>query len=176
MPTSSRQTADPRPARLSRWPATVENTMPALKNHGLWKSPLLLPGLLPLLDIYGAISTFRRVRSALWPADFPVYASAMLFPHPSTSRSASGFMLFTRCLPRRFRGLANISATLGNDCLLGFIITGLSPEKKRLALLGAQRSSGGTAAIGKRRRRNWKANGRLLTHVLLGFYSCDNLG
>lgn len=89
---------------------------------------------------YGAISTFRRVRSALWPAGFPVYASAMLFPHPSASKTASGLMLFTRCLPRMFHGLANMSATLGNDCWLGFIITGLSPDQKRLALLGAQQS------------------------------------
>jgi hypothetical protein len=32
----------------------------------------------------------------------------------------------------------------------------------------AQRHSGGTAAIGKRKGRNWKANGRLLTNYLLG--------
>jgi hypothetical protein len=54
-------------------------------------------------------------------------------------QAASGFMLFTRCLPRMFHGLSNMSATLGNGCWLGFVITGLSPDKKRLASLGAQR-------------------------------------
>ena len=88
---------------------------------------------------YGAVSTFRRVRAALWPARFPVYASAMLFPHPSASRSASGFVLLTRCLPRSSNGLANMSATLGSFYWLGFETSGLSPDKKRLALLGAQR-------------------------------------
>ncbi len=39
-----------------------------------------------------------------------------------------------------FPDLANINATLGSDYWLGFITTGLSPDKKRLALLGAQRS------------------------------------
>jgi len=36
-----------------------------------------------------------------------------------------------------FPDLANIYATLGSDYWLGFITTGLSPDKKRLALLGA---------------------------------------
>ena len=90
--------------------------------------PLLLPGLLPCLDTYGAISTFRRVRSALWPADFPVYASIVLFPHPSASKSASGFLLFTRCLPRCSYGLANTTATLGSFYWLGFETSGLSPD------------------------------------------------
>ena len=95
--------------------------------------PSLLPGLLPRLDIYGAISTFRRVRSALWPAGFPVYASVVPFPHPSAA-GASGFMLFTRCLPRSSNGLADTPATLGNDRWLGFIISGLSPvEAPRFA-------------------------------------------
>ena len=57
---------------------------------------ILLLDLLPHLNTYGAVSTFRRVRAALWPAGFPVYASIMLFPHPSASKAASGFMLFTR--------------------------------------------------------------------------------
>ena len=42
-----------------------------------------------------------------------------------------------------FNGLANINATLGSYYWLGFITFGLSPNKKRLALLGA-RLSGGT--------------------------------
>ena len=36
-------------------------------------------------------------------------------------------------------GLANINATLGNDCWLGFVIYRLPLYKKRLASLGAQR-------------------------------------
>ena len=38
-----------------------------------------------------------------------------------------------------FNDLANIDARLGNYFWLGFIITGLSPDKKRPALHGAQR-------------------------------------
>ena len=48
-------------------------------------------------------------------------------------------MLFTRCLPRFSNGLANITATLGSFYWLGFETSGLSPDKKRLAWLGAQR-------------------------------------
>jgi hypothetical protein len=40
--------------------------------------------------------------------------------------------------PAMFPDLANINATLGSDCWLGIITTGLSPDKKRLAWLGAQ--------------------------------------
>jgi hypothetical protein len=65
----------------------------------------------------------------------------MLFPHPSASRSASGFTLLTRCLPRISNGLANITATLGSFYWLGFETSGLSPDKKRLAWLGAQRQA-----------------------------------
>ena len=45
----------------------------------------------------------------------------------------------TRFSSRHFIGLANINATLGSDYWLGFITYGLSPYKKRLALLGTQR-------------------------------------
>jgi len=38
-----------------------------------------------------------------------------------------------------FHGLANITATLGSFYWLGFETSGLSPDKKRLAWLGAQR-------------------------------------
>jgi len=105
---------------------------------------ILLVNLLPHLNTYGAISTFRRMRAALWPAEFPVYASAMTFPHPSASKSASGFMLFTRCLPRSSNGLAVMSATLGSFYWLGFETSDLSSDKKRLAWLGAQRQYAGT--------------------------------
>jgi hypothetical protein len=76
-----------------------------------------------------------------------VYASIVLFPHPSASKATSGFLLFTRFLPRRFIGLANTTATLGSFYWLGFETTGLSPDKKRLAWLGAQRKSSSTAGM-----------------------------
>jgi hypothetical protein len=47
-------------------------------------------------------------------------------------------MLFTRCLPRIFDELANMTATLGSFYWLGFETSGHSPDKKRLAWLGAQ--------------------------------------
>jgi len=57
---------------------------------------ILLLDPLPRLYYYGAISTFRRMRTALWPACFPVYASPMLFrqttlrsPFPRTCRQWS---------------------------------------------------------------------------------------
>jgi hypothetical protein len=68
-----------------------------------------------------------------------MYASIMLFPHPSASKAASGFMLLTRCLPRISNGLANTTATLGSFYWLAIETTGLSPDKKRRASLGAQR-------------------------------------
>ena len=54
--------------------------------------------------------------------------------------------LVTRCLPRLFDDLADFNAILGSRCWLGFTASGLSPDKKRLALLGAQRHSNVTAA------------------------------
>ena len=56
-------------------------------------------------------------------------------------------VLVTRQPPAILDGLANIDATLGSYYWLGFITFGLSPNKKRLALLGAQRLSGGTAVL-----------------------------
>jgi len=82
--------------------------------------PLLLPGLLPRLYIYGAISTFRRVRSALWPAGFPVYASSKLFRHPFTL-PGFGQYVGNAVAPATFNGLANFNATLGSYCWLGFV-------------------------------------------------------
>jgi hypothetical protein len=37
-----------------------------------------------------------------------------------------------------FDDLADFNAILGSRCWLGFTASGLSPDKKRLALLGAQ--------------------------------------
>jgi len=47
-------------------------------------------------------------------------------------------MLVTRCLPLSSNGLANTTATLGSFYWLGFETSGLPPDKKRLAWLGAQ--------------------------------------
>ncbi len=58
--------------------------------------------------------------------------------HPSVIRSTSSSSLFTRCFPRLFNSLADFNARLGNRYGLGFTVSGLSPDKKRLALLGAQ--------------------------------------
>ena len=120
---------------------------------------ILLVDLLPHLNNYGAISTFRRLRAALWPVWFPVYASTVLFPHPSAI-TASGFMLFTRCLPRSSNGLANTTATLGSYYWLGIITSGLTPDKKRLAWLGAQQGVQSHPEKNIRMipsRRKWKA-------------------
>ena len=98
---------------------------------------ILLLDLPPRPYNYGAISTFRRMRPALWPACFPVYASSMLFRQPSDRAIRRNFV-GNAVPPATFPDLANINATLGSDYWLCFITTGLSPDKKRLALLGAQ--------------------------------------
>ena len=98
---------------------------------------ILLVDLLPYLNNYGAVSSFRRVRTALWPAGFPVYASSMLFRQPTGAMPCRIFVGIA-VPPAVFPDLANINATLGSDYWLGSITTGLSPDKKRLALLGAQ--------------------------------------
>ena len=63
----------------------------------------------------------------------------MLFPHPLVRKRLPGSSLFERFAPLVFNGLANTTATLGSFYWLGFETTGLSPDKKRLAWLGAQR-------------------------------------
>jgi hypothetical protein len=70
----------------------------------------------------------------------------MLFPHPFF-----GIPVGNAVPPAGFNGLANMTATLGSDYWLGFITTGLSPDKKRLAWLGAQRPRHGATPELKRR-------------------------
>ena len=67
----------------------------------------------------------------------------MLFRHPST---LAGFRFFVghAVSPAIFHDLANIHATLASYFWLGFVTTGLSPDKKRLAWLGAQRPRHGS--------------------------------
>src|SRR6056297_174925 len=64
--------------------------------------PVTLAGLLPHRHSYGAVSSFRRLRDALWPAGFPVYASSMLFRHPPV---AGVSILVTRSPSATFDGL-----------------------------------------------------------------------
>jgi hypothetical protein len=59
-----------------------------------------------------------------------------------------GICLFVRFSPHVFNGLANTTATLGSFYWLGFETSGLTPDKKRLAWLGAQR-----LALAPRRER-----------------------
>jgi len=87
---------------------------------------------------YEAVSILRRLRTSLRPGHFPVYASSMSFRHPFASQGSRLFV-GNAVAPAMFNGFANINATLGSYFWLGFITTGLSPDKKRLALLGAQR-------------------------------------
>jgi len=62
----------------------------------------------------------------------------MLFRHPSHPWVVRLFV--GNAVPSAtFNDLANTSAKLGNYFWLGFIIMGLSPDKKRHALHGAQR-------------------------------------
>ena len=59
---------------------------------------------------------------------------------PSDSRlSGFGLCVGNAVAPAIFNGLAGINATLASCYWLGFTTSGLSPDKKRLALLGAQR-------------------------------------
>ena len=67
-----------------------------------------------------------------------VYASLMLFRHPSHLWVVR-FFVGNAVPSATFNDLANTSAKLGNYFWLGFIIMGLSPDKKRHALHGAQR-------------------------------------
>lgn len=80
------------------------------------------------------------MRLPLRPGCFAVYASQLLFRHPST---ATGFGLFVgnAVAPAIFNGLANTHARLASYFWLGFVTSGLPPDKKRLAWLGAQRPS-----------------------------------
>ena len=131
---------------------TVDARLGASSGAGF---PILLLDLLPHLYIYGAVSTFGRLRAVLWPAGFPVYASPMLFPHPDLAPSRGWLPVFEVLVTRRpsavFNGLANINATLGSYYWLGFVTSGLAPDKKRLALLGAQRSRAGNPTSGGER-------------------------
>ena len=75
---------------------------------------------------------------AAWPIPCVRFTDAV-----SPSSNLFGFWVFVgNAVPSAtFHDLANICATLGSNYWLGFITTGLSPDKKRHALHGAQRFS-----------------------------------
>ena len=58
---------------------------------------------------------------------------------PSLHHAGFGLCVGNAVAPAMFNGLADINATLGSCYWLGFTTLGLSPSKKRLAWLGAQR-------------------------------------
>jgi hypothetical protein len=60
-------------------------------------------------------------------------------PSRRSAMRLPGICLFVRFSPHIFNGLANTTATLGSFYWLGFETSGLTPDKKRLAWLGAQR-------------------------------------
>jgi hypothetical protein len=64
-----------------------------------------------------------------------------------------------------FHGLANTTATLGSFYWLGFETSGLSPDKKRLAWLGAQRLA--------HPRRGWKPEFKQERYPPLDEASCS---
>ena len=123
---------------FSTMPRSCSTPMESLRAcHGARNDaafPLTLQGRLPRPASYGAVSILREMRTPLRPGRFPVYASPMLFPRGVVLTS---MVLVTRFSSRDFIDLANIDATLGSYYWLGFTTYGLSPYKKRLALLGA---------------------------------------
>ena len=63
---------------------------------------------------------------------------------PSLGHAGFGLCVGNAVAPAMFNGLADINATLGSCYWLGFTTLGLSPSKKRLAWLGAQRQGSAT--------------------------------
>ena len=76
-----------------------------------------------------------------------------------------------------FDDLANIDARLGNYFWLGFIITGLSPDKKRPAWHGAQRKAHGSRILSALRVLGCVVNcheiGALVADPRFGAASCS---
>ena len=106
---------------LSRWKY--------IKPSGVCETPCGLRDFVP----FGTCAKASHLQEALSRPRQSVYASIMLFPHPSVCTQLPGTSLVTRFPPRIIDGLAHITATLGSLYWLGFETTGLSPDKKRLA-------------------------------------------
>ena len=66
----------------------------------------------------------------------------MLFPHLSACKGVFRNPVGNAVPPASFNGLANRTATLGSFPWPGFETSGLSPDKKRLAWLGAPQRCG----------------------------------
>ena len=100
--------------------------------------PRNVSGSASTMTSYGAVSILRRLRDSLRSVWFSVYASLMLFRHPSHPGMIRPFV--GNAVPSAtFYDLANMSAKLDTYFWLGFIRSGLPPDKKRHALHGAQR-------------------------------------
>ena len=102
--------------------------------------PRNVSGSASTMTSYGAVSILGRLRDSLRSVWFSVYASLMLFRHPSHPEMIRPFV--GNAVPSAtFYDLANMSAKLDTYFWLGFIRSGLPPDKKRHALHGAQRQS-----------------------------------
>ena len=100
--------------------------------------PRNVSGSASTMTSYGAASILRRLRDSLRSVWFSVYASLMLFRHPSHPEMIRPFV--GNAVPSAtFYDLANMSAKLDTYFWLGFIRSGLPPDKKRHTLHGAQR-------------------------------------
>ena len=113
----------------------------------LTRSPKRAPGCCLLRNVSGSAFTSYYLRGCINLKEVANFPAAWSLPCVrfvdvvSPSISLEGFRLFVgnAVAPAMFNDLADSNATLGSYFWLGFITTGLSPDKKRLALLGAQR-------------------------------------
>jgi len=84
--------------------------------------------------------------------------------------------VWSRGVLRGFDGLANTTATLGSFYWLGFETSGLSPDKKRLAWLGAQRQSARTVRERKSMKKKLKSLCTVVCRALFAsFFILGNL-
>ena len=115
---------------------TLVNLLPHVSLTGLYQPSGVCEtpcGLRDFVPSGPAVSLRIQDARCAWQS---VYASIMLFPHPFFRIPVGNAVP-----PARFNGVANITATLGSFYWLGFETSGLSPDKRRLAWLGAQRQS-----------------------------------
>jgi len=125
-------------SRSARFSITLVNLLPHVSLTGLYQPSGVCEtpcGLRDFVPSGPAVSLRIQDARCAWQS---VYASIMLFSHPFFRIPVGNAVP-----PARFNGLANITATLGSFYWLGFETSGLSPDKKRLAWLGAQRQRPG---------------------------------
>ena len=138
--------------------------------------PRNVSGSASTMTSYGAVSILGRLRDSLRSVWFSVYASLMLFRHPSHPEMIRPFV--GNAVPSAtFYDLANMSAKLDTYFWLGFIRSGLPPDKKRHALHGAQRLSHPTPdrgrALTSELKVEWSWHFRLEAGQALGSTSCS---